>query len=52
MVHNYYGSLTELDNEEVELNNELENIYAEYSNVGAGIDRGFENTSELNPMKY
>ena len=32
-LYNCYGSLAELDNEEVELINELANLYVEYSNV-------------------
>ena len=36
----------------MELNNELANLYVEYLNVGAGIGKVFENTSELKPMKY
>ena len=51
-VQNYHGSLAELDNEEVELNNELANLYVEYSNAGAKIGGGFENTSKMKPMEY
>ena len=51
-VQNYFGSLAELDNKEVDLNSELANLYVEYSNVGADVGRGFENTNELKPMKY
>ena len=38
---NYYQSLQELDNDEIE-----------YLGVGAGIGGGFEHTEELKPMKY
>ena len=51
-VQNYYSLLAELDNEEVELNGELANLYVEYSNVGAGIGGGFKNTNELKLMNY
>ena len=51
-AQNYLGSLAELDNEEVDLNSELANLYVEYANVGAGVGGGFENTNELKPMKY
>ena len=34
---NYYGLLVELDNEEVELNNDLADLYVEYSNLGARV---------------
>ena len=52
VVQNYYSTLVELESEEVELNGKLANLYVEYSNVGAGIGGGFENTNELKPMKY
>ena len=51
-IHNYYAALQEIDNEEVELNTELAMFYSEMANVGAGIGGGFEDTSELKPMKY
>jgi hypothetical protein len=51
-VQNYFSLLAELDNEEVDLNSELANLYVEYLNAGAGFGGGFENTNELKPMKY
>ena len=51
-IQNYYGALVELENEEVELSNELANLYVKYSNVRAGVGGGFENTLELKPMRY
>ena len=50
-VQNYHDFLAELDNEEFQANVEVANAFAEIGNVGAGISSGFENTTELKPMK-
>ena len=49
---NYYQSLQELDNEEVENKLKFNHSQVEYLGVGAGIGGGFENMEELKPMKY
>ena len=49
---NYYQSLQELDNDEIENKWNVDHSQIEYLGVGDGIGGGFENTEELKPMKY
>ena len=49
---NYFASLAEIEEDEVLGFAMVENNYVEYTNVGAGVGGGFENTAELKPMKY
>ena len=51
-IQNYFASMAELDNAELNQNTEVANTYVKYANVGAGISGGFEDTKELKPMKY
>ena len=51
-IQNYFASMAELDNCELNQNTEVANTYIEHANVGAGIGGGFEDTKELKPMKY
>ncbi len=51
-VLNYYACLQESEEGKVKCNTEVDGAYVEFSNVGAGLGGGFENTNELKPMKY
>ena len=42
---NYYACLQEIEEEEIKCNNEVSGAYVEFSNMGAGLGGGFEDTN-------
>ena len=51
-TRNYYASLARIEQSEVIGTLMVENEYVEYTNVGAGLGGGFENTAKLKSVKY
>ena len=49
---NSYVFLQEIKEEEIKCNNEVGRAYVKFSNLGAGLGGGFEETNDLKPMKY
>ncbi len=49
---NYYVCLQEIEEEEIKCNNEVASAYVKFSNMGAGLGGGFEDTNSLRPVKY
>ena len=52
VASNYFISLAEIEEDKVLGFAIVKHDFVEYTNVGAGVGGGFENTAELKPMKY
>ena len=51
-LENYHRALAQIDEQEVQTTRDFSNAAVEYHNVGSGVGRWFDHTSEIKPKKY